>query len=96
MNKKDICDIVADESEYSREDVNKIVTLFIDKLKDRIIFGYNVRIQGFITFSIRIKNAYTTADPRDTSRRVDIPRRYNVHGSIAKSLKDSVRKKPVR
>lgn len=64
MNKRQLVDLVAQQTKEKRSRVEKIVTNFLSTVKDRTAKGHDAAIQGFGTFTKTKKKARLGRNPQ--------------------------------
>lgn len=65
MNKTELVAAVADKSNITKKDAEKIVSAVFDTITESVANGEKVQIVGFGTFEQRIRKERTGVDPRN-------------------------------
>ena len=65
MNKTELVAAVADKSDITKKDAEKIVSAVFDTITESVANGEKVQIVGFGTFEQRIRKERTGVDPRN-------------------------------
>ena len=92
MNKTDLIAKVAERSDITKKDAEKIVTAVIDTIIETVAEGDKVQIVGFGTFEQRVRKEREGVDPR-TREKLVIPASKVPAFKAGKSFKDLVDKK---
>jgi len=91
MNKADIISAVAERSEISKKDAEKVVNAFVDMLTDALVQGEKVQLVGFGSFEVKERAARIGRNPR-TKESIEIPASKTPVFKPGKALKDAVAK----
>lgn len=94
MNKSDIINQVAKETGIEIKIVHIIFNSIIDTIHKNILFGINIKIQGFLNFTLKIKKERLMHNP-NTKEKVLIPKHYGLKLTVAKVFSDKLKKKIV-
>ncbi len=91
MNKNDLVQVVADNTQISKADATKAVDATLDAIGAALRDGNEVRLVGFGTFSVSARAASEGRNPR-TGEAIKIPASKRPKFSAGKALKDIVNK----
>ena len=91
MNKAELIDAVAKQSELSKIQAQKCVDAVFDVIEVALKKGDDVRLVGFGTFSVAKRAATEGRNPR-TGDKIKIPARKQPKFRAGKELKDAVNK----
>ena len=89
MNKTDLINSVAEQSELSKGDATKAVESVITAVTNALRGGDQVALVGFGTFSVRDRKARVGRNPR-TGETIQIPASRNPVFKAGKGLKEAV------
>lgn len=64
MNKTELVEAIASNTEMTKTDVDKVVTAFVDVVTDALTKGDKVSLKGFGNFEVRTRGARTGRNPR--------------------------------
>lgn len=87
MNKAEIIDKIAGQTQLSKTDVEKIMSCFFEAVKDTLKDKQNVRLVGFGTFSASQRKARTGRNPQ-TGEEIHIPPCHYPKFKPGKEFKD--------
>lgn len=91
MNKSELVAAVAQKSEVSKKDTEKVVSALFETIVDAIASGDKVQVVGFGLFEQRERSARVGSDPR-TGAKIDIPASKVPAFKAGKAFKDAVNK----
>lgn len=89
MNKTDLINAVAEQSELSKKDAAKAVDAVFDSITKTLKEGGKVQLVGFGSFEVRERSARKGRNPQ-TGEEIDIPASKNPAFKPGKQLKDAV------
>jgi DNA-binding protein HU-beta len=89
MNKSELIDAVAGESQLSRADAGRAVDAIVSTITRALKQGDSVTLVGFGTFEARKRGARTGRNPR-TGEEIQIAASMNPAFKAGKALKDAV------
>ena len=89
MNKGELVDAIASESNLSKSDAENALNAFINAVQNTISAGDKVTLPGFGTFAPTLRKARTGMDPR-TRQPVQIPERKSAKFSVGSKFKAQV------
>ena len=89
MNKTELVNVVAAESELSKKDVETVVAATLNAISEALKAGDKVQLLGFGTFEVKDVAARKGLNPK-TGETIDIPACKKPGFSAAKALKDAV------
>ena len=64
MNKNELVEAIASNTELTKTDVDKIITSFADVITEALAKGDKVSIKGFGNFEVRTRSERTGRNPR--------------------------------
>ena len=89
MNKGELVDAIASESNLSKADAENALNAFINAVQNTVAAGDKVTLPGFGTFQPALRKARTGMDPR-TRQPVQIPERKSAKFSVGSKFKAQV------
>jgi len=90
MLKRDLVEKTTDSLDgYLKKDISRAVDIIIETMSESLDQGNRVEIRGFGSFSVRLRKARLTKNPK-TGKIMDIPRRKTLHFAMSKSLKEAL------
>ena len=89
MNKGELVDAIASETNMSKTDAENALNAFINTVQNTISSGDKVTLPGFGTFAPTLRKARTGMDPR-TREPVQIPERKSAKFSVGSKFKAQV------
>ena len=89
MNKGELVDAIASESNLSKADAENALNAFINAVQNTVASGDKVTLPGFGTFAPTLRKARTGMDPR-TRQPVQIPERKSAKFSVGSKFKAQV------
>lgn len=90
MNKTDLINAVAEQSELSKKDAGKAVEALFDTILNSLKNGDKVQLIGFGNFEVRDRAARTGRNPQ-TGEEIEIPASKVPAFTAGKVLKDAVK-----
>ena len=64
MNKTELVEAIASNTEMTKTDVDKVVTAFVDVVTEALVKGEKVSLKGFGNFEVRERGERTGRNPR--------------------------------
>jgi DNA-binding protein HU-beta len=89
VNKGELVDAIASESNLSKADAENALNAFINAVQNTVSAGDKVTLPGFGTFQPALRKARTGMDPR-TRQPVQIPERKSAKFSVGSKFKAQV------
>lgn len=89
MNKTDLIAAVAQKSEFSKKDTEKIINTFISTVIDSLKEGEKVQMVGFGVFEVKNREARKGHNPL-TGAEIDIPASKAPVFKAGKAFKDAL------
>jgi len=90
MTKADIVQKIASQTGLDKKDVQKVIELFMNEVKDALGSGENVYLRGFGTFAVK-KRAQKLARNISKNETVIVPERYVPSFKPSKSFAELVK-----
>ncbi|MUV39773.1 DNA-binding protein HU-1 [Lentibacillus sp. JNUCC-1] len=90
MNKTDLVNAVAEQSDLSKKDAAKAVDAVFDSVMDSLKKGEKVQLIGFGNFEVRERSARKGRNPQ-TGEEIEIPASKVPAFKPGKALKDAVK-----
>ena len=87
MNKKELIDLIASETELSKKDVDVVITKTLETIKEEVKKGNEVKLPGFGSFGEKINAARTGINPA-TKEKIQIKESKSVRFKVSKTFKD--------
>ena len=89
MYKKDLVAAIAQKSDVTKKDAEKLVEAFIEVVSDELANGGKVQMVGFGTFEVAEREARVGRNPRN-GETMEIAASRNPKFKAGKALKDKV------
>ena len=89
--KKDLIDAIHEKCSYEKEDILKIVDLFMDELKNEFVKKNTVELRGFGTFEARLRKGREVARNPKTGESVSVEDRYTICFRPGSEIKKALR-----
>jgi len=89
MNKMDLVSSVAEKTEMTKKDAEKVINAVFDSIGEALASGEKVQLVGFGTFEVRERAARTGRNPR-TGQEISIPATRVPTFKPGKTLRDTV------
>ncbi len=89
MTKADLVEIVANEADMTKKDVEQLVEIIFDSIVGTLNKGEKIELRGFGSFRVRERNARKGRNPK-TGEPVDIPAKRVAYFKPGKDLKDII------
>ena len=89
MTKADLVEIVANEAEMTKKDVEQLVEIIFDSIINTLNKGEKIELRGFGSFRVRERNARKGRNPK-TGEPVDIPAKRVAYFKPGKDLKEII------
>ena len=90
MNKAEVIDNIAERTELSKGEVEKVIACFFETVKSSLKGKQNVRLAGFGTFSSNERKARTGRNPQ-TGEEIQIPSCYYPKFKPGKEFKEYIK-----
>ena len=90
MNKNDLVNTIAEETELKKSDIEKVVNLLFNSIKDSLANGDKVTIVGFGTFDVVERKERAGINPK-TQEKITIPATKSPKFKAGKGLKEAVK-----
>ena len=87
MNKTDVIDKIAEKTELSKSEVEKVISSFFETIKSTLKGKQSVRLVGFGTFSSNERKARVGRNPQ-TGEEIKIPSCYYPKFKPGKEFKE--------
>ena len=91
MNKKELVAALAEKSEVTKKDAEKILDAFVEVVGSELAKGEKIQMVGFGTFEVRERAERTGINPQ-TKQTIKIAASKNPVFKAGKALKDTVSK----
>ena len=89
MNKAELVRIIAEKTQVSQKDTDKIITAAIDTVVDELASGGKIQLVGFGAFEVKERAARIGRNPQ-TNEAMEIPASKFPTFKAGKRLKDAV------
>jgi DNA-binding protein HU-beta len=90
MTKSDLIEVIAKEIGVPKAKAEKMINVFVDKIRETLSSGGKVTITGFGTFTVSHRAARSGRNPQ-TGETINIPAVDVPHFKAGKSFKEAVR-----
>ena len=91
MNKEDLVDAIADETQLSKTDSKKFLDALIKIIPITLATGDNIQLVGLASFSVTERSARKGRNPQ-TGKEIDIAASKVVKFTAGKALKEAINK----
>ncbi|HUF04526.1 MAG TPA: HU family DNA-binding protein [Aridibacter sp.] len=89
MTKADLVEIVANEADMTKKDVEQLVEIIFESIVSTLNKGEKIELRGFGSFRVRERNARKGRNPK-TGEPVEIPAKRVAYFKPGKDLKDII------
>ncbi len=89
MTKADLVEIVANEADMTKKDVEQLIEIIFESIVGSLNKGEKIELRGFGSFRVRDRNARKGRNPK-TGEPVDIPAKRVAYFKPGKDLKDII------
>ncbi len=89
MNKSELIDTLAKETNLPSRTASSIVGTILDAMKESLVNGENVEIRGFGSFSVRQYEAYMGRNPK-TGEKTQVKAKKLPFFKVGKELREAV------
>ena len=89
MNKSELIEAVAQETNLSLKDASSIVATILDTMTETLATGENIEIRGFGSFVIKEYESYKWRNPK-TGEVINVPPKRLPFFKVGKELKERV------
>ncbi|MDU5915019.1 MAG: HU family DNA-binding protein [Negativicoccus succinicivorans] len=96
MNKTELIANVAEMSEITKKDAEKVVKAMFECISETLAKGEKVQIIGFGTFEVRERKAREGPNPSNPKQKIKIPASKSPAFKAGKQLKERVNVKPAK
>ncbi len=93
MNKTELINALAEKTELSKKDAEKVLNSFVESVTESLVAGDKVQLIGFGTFEVKARPARTARNPR-TGEEIKIAASKAPVFKAGKALKEKVNTKP--
>lgn len=93
MNKTELLNALAEKTELSKKDAEKVLNSFVESVTESLVAGDKVQLIGFGTFEVKARPARTARNPR-TGEEIKIAASKAPVFKAGKALKEKVNTKP--
>ena len=87
MNKSDLIEIVATQSNISLQEASAAVNVFFDSMCEALVDGERIEIRGFGSFVAKQYGAYAGRNPK-TGEPIQVPAKRLAFFKVGKELKE--------
>ena len=89
MNKLNLIQALRDATDLTKQEAEKVVTVFFNDMAEELTKGGRVEIRGFCSFFVKEYDGYTGRNPK-TGQRVKIKSKKLPFFNVGKELKERV------
>ncbi len=89
MNKSDLMIALKEKDNLSRQEAERIVTVFFNSIEDSLCNGGRVEIRGFGSFTVNSYKSYYGRNPK-TGDQIRVPAKRLPFFKVGKELKELV------
>lgn len=94
MQKRELLKLVSEKSGVDLKTVHLVFDTFSATVRDRLLFGIDIKISNFLNFIIKTSEPYERYDVLSGTKKM-VPKRYRVIVSLPRSFKKKMNEKPV-
>jgi DNA-binding protein HU-beta len=89
LNKAELISLVAQKTEFTKKDTEKLVNAVFEAIGETLATGDKVQLMGFGSFEVRAREARKGRNPQ-TGEEIEIPAANNPVFKAGKTLKELV------
>lgn len=89
VTKKDLIELVAEQTKQTRSDVKRTIQGFLDRMKEELCHGNRLEFRDFGVFEVRERAARTAQNPK-TLQQVRVPPKKTVKFKIGRLLREGL------
>jgi DNA-binding protein HU-beta len=89
MNKKELVDVVAEKTGFTKKDVSIVTDSLFDTIKESLSTGDKVAVSGFGTYMVKLRKARMARNPQ-TGEPIEVPEKNAPVFKPSKALKEMV------
>lgn len=89
MNKKELVDVVADKTGFTKKDVSIVADAVFESIKGALVEGEKVAVSGFGTYQVKLRKARMARNPQ-TGEPIEVPEKNAPVFKPSKALKEAV------
>lgn len=89
MNKAELVSAIAERTDFSKKDCERMLTACIDIVTETLRKGERVQLLGFGTFEVRTRAAHTALKP-GTQEQIEVPESRVPAFKAGKGLRDAM------
>jgi integration host factor beta subunit len=92
MKKSELIEKVSEKIEYlTKKQVETIIDMIFDAMKDKLIKGEKIELRGFGNFKVKTRDSRQARNPK-TGETVTVPPQRAIQFKMSKALKDALNK----
>lgn len=89
MNKKELVDVVAEKTGFTKKDVGFVTDQLFEQITDTLSEGDKVSLSGFGTYQVKVRKARMARNPQ-TGEAIEVPEKNAPVFKPSKALKEAV------
>jgi nucleoid DNA-binding protein len=93
VGRQELTKRIASEAKISQKQAAAALEATLDSIREALQGGHEVRLVGFGSFKVRTSAAREGVNPRDHTKKIQVPAKERVRFSPGKELSESVLKK---
>ena len=94
MNKTDIIKEVSKSTKIEEDTVRTVFNSIIETIQDKLVFGLDVKIKGFMNLTLKINNPRKIKSSLH-DKVIEVPRKYSVKVTLSQVFKDRISQKDI-
>lgn len=94
MNKTDLIKEISDRTGVTESATRSVINGMTEVVQEKLLFGLNVKIPGFISFTVTVSPEHTKRSPI-TLKEITVPKKYRIKTTLPKAFVDKVKAKTV-
>ena len=92
VSRQELTKRIAQEANLSQKQAAAALESALDAIREALQQGHEVRLVGFGSFKVRTSAARQAVNPRDRTKKIQVPATERVRFSPGKELSEAVRK----
>lgn len=94
MNKTQLIKHVSKETKIDEKTVRLVFNTIIKTIKEKLHYGLNIKIDGFVNFILKINRKREIRNPQN-GKKIIVPKRYGLQVKVSRSFKEYIQTKDV-
>ena len=94
MNKTQIIKHVVSSTKVDESTVRIVFNSIIETIQDKLFFGLDIKIKGFMNLTLRENPASKRHNPQNM-KTIELPKRYSIKVAISRTFKERIATKEI-